>query len=64
MAQWALRWILMNPAVSVTIPGAKSVRQAQENAAAADLPALSPEVMSRVAAIYEQRIKPSVHQRW
>jgi aryl-alcohol dehydrogenase-like predicted oxidoreductase len=48
MAQWALRWILMNPAVSVTIPGAKSVRQAQENAAAADLPALSPEV-SRVS---------------
>ncbi|RVC63290.1 aldo/keto reductase, partial [Mesorhizobium sp. M00.F.Ca.ET.038.03.1.1] len=64
MAQWALRWILMNPAVTVTIPGAKSVRQAQENAAASDLPALSPQVMERIADIYERRIKAAVHQRW
>jgi len=64
MAQFALRWILMNDAVSVTIPGAKTVRQAQENAAASDLPPLSAETMARIAAIYEKRVKPSVHQRW
>ncbi|TPN85555.1 aldo/keto reductase [Mesorhizobium sp. CU2] len=64
MAQWALRWILMNPAVTVTIPGAKSVRQAEENAAASDLPALSPQLMERIADIYERRIKAAVHQRW
>jgi aryl-alcohol dehydrogenase-like predicted oxidoreductase len=64
MAQFALRWILMNDAVSVTIPGAKNVRQAQENAAASDLPALSTETMARSTAIYEKRVKPSVHQRW
>ena len=51
-------------AVTVTIPGAKSVRQAQENAAASDLPALSPQLMERIADIYERRIKPAVHQRW
>jgi hypothetical protein len=28
------------------------------------LPALSPEVMEKIAALYEQRIKPLVHQFW
>jgi aryl-alcohol dehydrogenase-like predicted oxidoreductase len=64
MAQFALRWILMNDAVTVTIPGAKSVRQAEENATSSDLPPLSPEAMTKISAIYQQRIKPSVHQRW
>ncbi len=64
MAQFALRWILMNEAVTVTIPGAKNVRQAEENAAASDLPPLSPEAMAKISAIYQQRIKPAVHQRW
>jgi aryl-alcohol dehydrogenase-like predicted oxidoreductase len=64
MAQFALRWILMHDGVSVIIPGAKSVEQARDNVAAADLPPLSAETMKRVAAIYEARIKPHVHQRW
>jgi aryl-alcohol dehydrogenase-like predicted oxidoreductase len=64
MAAFALRWILMHDAVSVTIPGAKNVQQARDNAAAADLPPLSDDVMARVKAIYEARIKPHVHQRW
>src|SRR5205823_4856658 len=64
MAQFALRWILMHDGVSVIIPGAKSVEQAHDNVAAADLPPLSTEITRRVAAIYEARIKPHVHQRW
>ena len=64
MAQFALRWILMHEAVSVVIPGAKTARQALDNAAAADLPPLTDDVMTRLAAIYEERIKPYVHQRW
>jgi aryl-alcohol dehydrogenase-like predicted oxidoreductase len=64
MAQFALRWILMHEGVSVIIPGAKSVAQARDNVAAADLPPLSAEVMARVEAIYAARIKPQVHQRW
>ena len=64
MAQLALRWILMHDAVSVIIPGGKSVAQARDNAAAAGLPPLSAEVMARVEAIYDARIKLYVHQRW
>ncbi len=64
LAQLALRWILMHEAVSVVIPGAKNPQQALANLAAADLPALSDEVMAAVAEVYEQDIKPYVHQRW
>ncbi len=64
MAQFALRWILMFDAVSTVIPGAKNPQQEEQNAAAADLPPLNPETMQKVAAIYEQRIKPLVHQYW
>jgi aryl-alcohol dehydrogenase-like predicted oxidoreductase len=64
MAQFALRWILMHEAVSTVIPGARSPEQAQGNAAAADLPPLADDVMARVAAVYEERIAPYVHQRW
>lgn len=64
MAQVALRWILDHEAVTVVIPGAKNVQQASENAAAADLPALSAETMIKMKEIYERYAKPSVHQRW
>jgi aryl-alcohol dehydrogenase-like predicted oxidoreductase len=64
MAQFALRWILMNDAVTTVIPGAKSPKQAQENAAAAALPVLSDDVMREISAIYDARIRPHVHQRW
>jgi aryl-alcohol dehydrogenase-like predicted oxidoreductase len=64
MAQFALRWILMFEVVSTVIPGAKNPQQEEQNAAAADLPPLSLETMQKVAAIYEQRIKPLVHQYW
>jgi aryl-alcohol dehydrogenase-like predicted oxidoreductase len=64
LAQLALRWILMHDAVSTIIPGARSPEQAQGNAAAAELPALDDGVMARIAAVYEERIAPHVHQRW
>jgi aryl-alcohol dehydrogenase-like predicted oxidoreductase len=64
MAQFALRWILMFDAVSTVIPGAKNAQQEEQNAAAADLPALSPETMQKVTAIYEQWVRPLVHQYW
>jgi aryl-alcohol dehydrogenase-like predicted oxidoreductase len=64
MAQMALRWILMNDAISTVIPGAKTPEQAQGNAAAADLPELRASTMARVAALYRERIAPLVHQRW
>jgi aryl-alcohol dehydrogenase-like predicted oxidoreductase len=64
MARFALRWILMSDAVSVAIPGARNAEQARSNAEAAALPPLSDAVMSELAAIYDQDIRPHVHQRW
>jgi aryl-alcohol dehydrogenase-like predicted oxidoreductase len=64
MAQFALRWILMNDAVTVVIPGAKNKTQAEDNAQASALPALSDEVMAEVKAIYDEMIAPHVHQKW
>lgn len=64
MAAFALRWILMADAISVVIPGAKNREQAQANARASALPALSEETMAAIKAIYQQKIAPWVHQRW
>jgi aryl-alcohol dehydrogenase-like predicted oxidoreductase len=64
MAQLALRWILMNPAVTCTIPGGKRPDQVADNVAAADLPELSPALMAQLAEIYASGVKPYVHTRW
>jgi aryl-alcohol dehydrogenase-like predicted oxidoreductase len=64
MAQFALRWILMFDAVTVAIPGARNAMQARSNAEAAALPPLAQETMAELKAIYDQDIKPHVHQRW
>jgi aryl-alcohol dehydrogenase-like predicted oxidoreductase len=64
MAQFALRWILAHAAVSCTIPGAKNPLQAEDNAQAAGLPALSDETMERVRAVYDSRIREMVHHYW
>lgn len=64
MAQFALRWVLMHEGVTLAIPGAKNARQAADNAAASDLPALDEQTMQRAAEIYDQYIREQVHQRW
>ncbi|WP_306120218.1 MULTISPECIES: aldo/keto reductase [unclassified Roseitalea] len=64
MAQFALRWILMNEAVSVVIPGARRPEQAVANAAADALDPLPAETMDEVRRIYGEMIGPHVHQRW
>ncbi|MCU0827349.1 MAG: aldo/keto reductase [Tabrizicola sp.] len=64
MAAFALRWILMEDAVTVVIPGAKSPAQAQANAVAEGLPALSGDVMLAARDIYDRRVKPHVHGSW
>jgi aryl-alcohol dehydrogenase-like predicted oxidoreductase len=64
LAQLALRWILMHPGISATIPGAKTPEQARANAAAAGLPPLDDATMARIREIYDARIRPLVHQRW
>jgi aryl-alcohol dehydrogenase-like predicted oxidoreductase len=64
LAQFALRWISMHPAVTCSIPGGKRAEQVAENVAAADLPALTDSVMTAVAEVYERYAKALVHQRW
>jgi len=64
MAQMALRWILMSPAVTCAIPGAKRPAQVEENVAAADQPPLSDEAMSRIREIYDRLVRPQVHHYW
>jgi len=64
LAQLALRWTLMFEAVSCAIPGARTPQQARENAAAADLPALSPQTMAAAKAVYDERLRPLVHGGW
>ena len=64
MAQFALRWILMFDAVSCAIPGAKNRYQSIDNVQTSDMPPLSDEVMSKIKAIYDAKIRPQVHQRW
>jgi aryl-alcohol dehydrogenase-like predicted oxidoreductase len=64
MAQLALRWILMFKAVTCAIPGGKRPSQVAENCAASDLPPLSAETMAALDRIYNDKIRPLVHQRW
>jgi aryl-alcohol dehydrogenase-like predicted oxidoreductase len=64
MTQFALRWILMFDAVSCAIPGCKRPSQVSENCSASDLPPITSEVIAAVQRIYNERIRPSVHQRW
>jgi aryl-alcohol dehydrogenase-like predicted oxidoreductase len=64
MAQFALRWILMFPAVTCAIPGAKRPSQVEENVHAADLPPVSDEAMTRIRSIYDRLVKPQVHYYW
>ncbi len=64
MPQFALKWILMQPAVSTVIAGGKTPSQVLENSKASDLPTLDSVTMEKVNEIYTTFIKPQVHFRW
>jgi aryl-alcohol dehydrogenase-like predicted oxidoreductase len=64
MAQFALRWILMEQSVSTVIPGARNAAQAIANSQASALDAISPEAMEQLRALYRERIAPHVHHLW
>jgi aryl-alcohol dehydrogenase-like predicted oxidoreductase len=64
LAQFALRWVLMFDEVTCAIPGARTDRQARENAAAAGLPPIDPATMAAARAVYDERIRALVHHRW
>jgi aryl-alcohol dehydrogenase-like predicted oxidoreductase len=64
MTQLALRWILMHPAISTVIPGAKNPQQAKDNALASDMPMLTPETMQKAREVYDRYVRQSIHSRW
>ncbi|MGA2498770.1 MAG: aldo/keto reductase [Tepidisphaeraceae bacterium] len=64
LTQFALRWILMFDAVTCAIPGAKNARQAQDNMAAADLPAIPQATMAAVKKLYDENLRKIIHPQW
>lgn len=64
MSQFALKWILMHPAVTCAIPGGKKSAQVADNCRASDLPPLTPEAIDAVNRIYTSSIAGLVHNRW
>jgi len=59
----ALKWILMHDEVSVVIPGATNKSQVQMNTHATDLEDIS-SLLPKINSIYDELIKPDVHNRW
>ncbi|MFI7488809.1 aldo/keto reductase [Micromonospora echinaurantiaca] len=64
MAQFALRWVVDQPGVTVVIPGARDAGQAGRNAAVAGLAPLSAAEQAAVREVYDELIRPQVHDRW
>jgi aryl-alcohol dehydrogenase-like predicted oxidoreductase len=64
LAQLSLRWLISNPAVSVVIPGARTVAQVESNVAAAALLPLSDADLRTFRAVYDEEIRDHVHDRW
>jgi aryl-alcohol dehydrogenase-like predicted oxidoreductase len=64
MAQFALRWILDQPGVSVVIPGARNPEQVAGNISAATLAPLTDDRLAAVREIYDTLIRPEIHDRW
>lgn len=60
----ALRWTLMRNEVSVVIPGASSDKHVKSNCDASETPPIPDKTMEKIDEIYEEMIKPHVHQRW
>ncbi|MEP6756186.1 MAG: aldo/keto reductase, partial [Chthonomonadales bacterium] len=60
MAQFALRWCLDFPAVSVVIPGATRPEQAAANCSASDLAPLSTEVHEKLSKLYDTMIHDAI----
>ncbi len=64
MSQFALRWVIDQPGVSVVIPGARNPEQVRQNAASEELAPLTDEQVAGVAEVYDRLIRPLVHHRW
>ena len=64
MAQFALRWVIDQPGVSVVIPGARNPEQGRQNAAVAALPPLTDDQLAGAADVYDRLIREHIQTRW
>jgi len=64
LAPIALQWILSFNEISCIIPGASKESHVLSNLSVYDFPKLTPEKIQAMNAIYEEYIKPQVHQLW
>ena len=63
-AQAAIAWVWQQPGVTTVIPGARTSEQARANAAAGCVGPLSHAFLEGVRELYDERIRPLVHDRW
>ena len=63
LSELALKWILSHDAVSVVIPGAVNKSQVEINANSSAMDDIS-NIIPKINAIYDELIKPDVHDRW
>lgn len=63
LADLALKWILMHEEVSVVIPGAINKLQVEMNSKVSELEEIS-DLLPQINSIYDELIKPDVHNRW
>ncbi|MBX2844251.1 MAG: aldo/keto reductase [Flammeovirgaceae bacterium] len=61
---FALKWVLMQEAVSCVIPGASNISQAQNNILASEMDAISEKEMEKIKAIYDNYLKGIIHPQW
>lgn len=64
LSAWALRFLLDFSELSTVIPGASSPEQVRKNVAAATLRSLSEDERRRARAIYDELVRPHVHELW
>ena len=64
LAQFALAWILSFEAVACVIPGARRPAHVAENVRASDLGPLDGSTHAAVRAVYDELVRPHVHERW
>ena len=64
LAQFALSWILSFPEVTCVIPGARRPAHVADNARASALPRPDAATRASVRQVYDELIRPLVHQRW
>ena len=63
LSELALKWILAHKEISVVIPGATNKSEVRNNSRVSDLENIE-YLLPRINSIYEEFIKPDVHNKW